>query len=145
MQPGQSIRDFVTNFLSYARRKTYAFQLDSHFNQRLCVNALYNALPDNLRVALIRFRKEGTVEELGQAAIDLDEEIRGTRTGKGKNNSSSSSGTDSEEEGKPRKAKNTSRHDRNSVCTAQTSKKGPQARQSAKEAIRRPHCGDGKR
>ena len=44
VKEGQSIRDFVTEFLTYTRKKTYAFQLDSHFGQRLCVNALYNAL-----------------------------------------------------------------------------------------------------
>ena len=124
VQPGQSLRDFVTHFMSYMRRKTFAFQMDLYLNTRFCVNALYNGLPDNVRVALVRFRSEGTVEELAQAAIAMDDEIQGVRKRKDKkgqkSGSSSSSGTESEEEGK----RNSPNRNGNSVCAAQASKKG---------------------
>ena len=103
VQPGQSLRDFVTHFMSYARRKTFAFQMDLYLNGRFCVNALYNGLPDHVRVALVKFRTEGTVEELAQAAIALDDEINGTRKKKekkGRKGSSSSSSSDSEGDGR---------------------------------------------
>ena len=119
VQPGQSLRDFVTHFMSYARRKTFAFQMDLYLNGRFCVNALYNGLPDHVRVALVKFRTEGTVEELAQAAIALDDEINGTRKKKekkGRKGSSSSSSSDSEGDGRNRKrteARNRSRNGRN--------------------------------
>ena len=119
VQPGQSLRDFVTHFMSYARRKTFAFQMDLYLNGRFCVNALYNGLPDYVRVALVKYRTEGTVEELAQAAIALDDEINGTRKKKekkGRKGSSSSSSSDSEGDGRNRKrteARNRSKNGRN--------------------------------
>ena len=72
IKPGQSVKEHLIRKMVFMRRKTPAYEMDANCGTRICVNALFNGLPYYLKVPLVRFRTEGTAEELATAAIELD-------------------------------------------------------------------------
>ena len=84
MKPGQDLKEFLITQIAYMRRKTPAYEMDATCGTRICANILFNSLPPHLKAPLIRFRSEGTTEELAAAAIELEEAMQGAKEEKQK-------------------------------------------------------------
>ena len=84
MKPGQDLKEFLITQIAYMRRKTPAYQMDAACGTRICANIMFNTLPSHLKAPLIRFRSEGTTEELAAAAIELEEAMQGAKEEKQK-------------------------------------------------------------
>ena len=84
MKPGQDLKEFLITQIAYMRRKTPAYEMDANCGTRICANILFNSLPPHLKAPLVRFRSEGTTEELAAAAIELEEAMQGAKEEKQK-------------------------------------------------------------
>ena len=84
IKPGQSLKEFLITQMTFMRRKTPAYEMDANYGTRICVNTVFNGLPHYLKAPLVRFRTEGTPEELVTAAIELDNAMQGAKEEKRK-------------------------------------------------------------
>ena len=84
IKPGQDLKECIITQMAFMRRKTPAYEMDANCGTRICAHSLFNSLPPHLKALLVRFRTEGTVEELAAAAIELNEAMQGAKEEKRK-------------------------------------------------------------